>query len=68
MAQLSDAPKVSYNVEQVLAATGLNRNALYREMAAGHLQTFKVGKRRMVSARALQEFIERKEKEAGLAA
>lgn len=62
------AQRLSYNVEEALAATGLNRNALYRAIAAGQLQTFKVGKRRMVSVRALQEFIERKEKEAGLAA
>lgn len=60
--------RLSYNVEEALAATGLNRNALYRAISAGQLQTFKVGKRRMVSVRALQEFIERKEKEAGLAA
>lgn len=62
------AQRLSYNVEEALAATGLNRNALYRAISAGQLQTFKVGKRRMVSVRALQEFIERKEKEAGLAA
>lgn len=56
--------KLSYNVDEALATTGLNRNALYRAIATGQLLTFKVGKRRMVSARALQAFIEKKEKEA----
>ncbi len=56
--------RLSYTTEEACAVTGLNRNALYRAMAAGQLNTFKVGKRRMVSARALREYIEAREKEA----
>lgn len=56
--------RLSYNVEEACAVTGLNRNALYRAIAANAIKTFKVGKRRMVSARALREFIESLEKEA----
>ncbi|HHA2497727.1 TPA: helix-turn-helix domain-containing protein [Stenotrophomonas maltophilia] len=56
--------RLSYTTDEACAATGLNRNALYRVMAAGQLHTFKVGKRRMVSARALREFIEAREKES----
>lgn len=55
--------RLSYTTDEACAVTGLNRNALYRAMAAGQLNTFKVGKRRMVSARALREFIEAREKE-----
>jgi len=55
--------RLSYNVEEACAVPGLNRNALYRAMATDQLRTFKVGKRRMVSIRALREFIEAKEKE-----
>jgi len=62
--------RLSYNVEEALEATGLKRNAFYRAISSGEVQTFKVGKRRMVSARALQDFIERKERQAtgGIAA
>jgi len=60
--------KLSYNVDEALAATGLNRNALYRAISANQIKTFKVGKRRMVSARALREFIEAREKESSNAA
>jgi excisionase family DNA binding protein len=55
--------RLSYTTDEACAVTGLNRNALYRAMAANQLRTFKVGKRRMVSARALREFIEAKERE-----
>lgn len=56
--------RLSYTTDEACAVTGLNRNAFYRAMAANQLKTFKVGKRRMVSARALREFIEAREKEA----
>lgn len=56
--------RLSYTTDEACAVTGLNRNALYRAMNAGLLSTFKVGKRRMVSARALREFIDAREKEA----
>jgi len=56
--------RLSYNVEEALAATGLNRNAFYRAISTDQIKTFKVGKRRMVSARALREFIEAKERES----
>ena len=65
---MNDQEKLSYNVDEALAATGLNRNALYRAISANQIKTFKVGKRRMVSARALREFIEAREKEASSAA
>ncbi|ALA81472.1 MULTISPECIES: helix-turn-helix domain-containing protein [Stenotrophomonas maltophilia group] len=60
----AQSERLSYTTEEACAVTGLNRNALYRAMAAGQLSTFKVGKRRMVSARALREYIEAREKEA----
>lgn len=56
--------RLSYNVEEACAVTGLNRNALYRAIGASAIKTFKVGKRRMVSARALREFIDSLEKES----
>ncbi|WCE03160.1 helix-turn-helix domain-containing protein [Pseudoxanthomonas sp. JBR18] len=63
MAQQNEPLKMSYTVDQALSVTGLNRNAFYAAISRGELVTFKIGRRRMVSVRALQEFIERKEKE-----
>lgn len=57
-------PRLSFNLAEAGEATGLNRNAIYRAIATDELKTFKIGRRRMVSARALQEFIDRKEAEA----
>lgn len=57
------ADRLSYTTDEACAVTGLNRNAFYRAMTLGQISTFKVGRRRMVSARALREFIEAREKE-----
>lgn len=56
--------RLSYSLDEAVTVTGLNRNALYHLMNKGELATFKIGKRRMVSARVLREFIERKERDA----
>lgn len=58
--------KLSLTVDQAVEATGFSRTAIYRAMSAGQLRTFNVGRRRMVSVQALQEFIERQEKESAL--
>lgn len=60
--------KLSYNVAEVVAATGLNRSAVYVALSSGGLRSFKLGRRRMVSASALKDWIEGLEKQAGAAA
>ncbi|WP_312915357.1 helix-turn-helix domain-containing protein [Stenotrophomonas sp.] len=55
--------RLSYNVEEALAVTGLNRNAFYRAINTDEIRTFKIGRRRMVSAAALRDFIAAKEEE-----
>jgi len=55
--------RLSYTVEEALAATGLNRSAFYRAVSADEIRTFKIGRRRMVSASALRNFIAAKEQE-----
>jgi hypothetical protein len=54
--------KISYNIAEVMAATGVNRCAVYAALTAGSLASFKLGRRRMVSARALQDWIDGLEK------
>ena len=64
----SQGERLSYTVDEACAVTGLNRNAIYRAITLGQISTFKVGRRRMVSTRALREFIEAREKEASVGA
>jgi excisionase family DNA binding protein len=50
-------PRLAYTVEAACETTGLTRTRIYRAIADGSLTTFKAGRRRMVSAKALQAFI-----------
>ena len=61
----ADAAKVSYNLREVVAATGINRSAVYVAITDGSLPSFKLGRRRMISARALHEWINRLEQGVG---
>jgi len=56
--------KLSYTVDQACDAMSLPRTAFYAAVRDGHLQTFKVGRRRMVSAKALTDYINRLERES----
>lgn len=56
--------RLSYTTDEACAVTGLNRTAFYGAISKNQIKTFKVGRRRMVSARALREFIEAREREA----
>lgn len=55
--------RLSYTVDGACEATGLNRNQFYKAITSGDLTTFKVGRRRMVSAKALEDYIERLEQD-----
>lgn len=52
MPKLIDIPRAAKYV-------GLSRTRLYQEIAAGRLQTVKVGGRRLVTREALDQLIER---------
>lgn len=49
--------KLAYTVEQACEAVGLGRNYLYVAISKGQLRSFKAGRRRLISAKALQEYI-----------
>lgn len=57
-----NATRLSYTVEQVQDVTGWDRNRIYRLIGEGRLATFKHGRRRFVSAQALQDCISNLEK------
>ncbi|AMU99413.1 excisionase family DNA-binding protein [Xanthomonas citri] len=56
--------RLSYTLEEASEVTGLGRTTFYQQIALNQIRTFKVGRRRLVSAQALREFIEKKEREA----
>lgn len=58
------SPKLSYTVDEATAATGFARRRIYSLINDGSLTTFKSGRRRMISARALDDLITRLEREA----
>lgn len=59
---MTQQDRLAYTVEQAVESTGLTRTRLYRAFADGSLPSFRAGRRRMVSAKALQAFIEALEK------
>lgn len=60
--------RLSYNLKEATEVTGLNRAAIYRAITAGTLKTFKAGRRRMVSAKELRDYIDRLQGQASEAA
>ena len=49
--------KLAYTVEEACTVTGFARSRLYKAIGEGTIKTFKAGRRRMLSAKALQDFI-----------
>jgi excisionase family DNA binding protein len=56
--------KVGLSVPEVMEATGLSRQSIYNEINDGRLRTFKVGRRRLVSPAALEDWVAALEREA----
>lgn len=60
--------RISYNIEEAIGVTGLNRTALFKAIRNGSLKTFKTGRRRMVSRKALEEYISKMERDGTVVA
>jgi len=56
--------KLAYPIEEAFTLIGVPKSSGYLLINAGEISTFKVGRRRMISARALHDFIDKKEREA----
>lgn len=56
--------RLSYTVDEACEVTGFCRTRIYQAITDGTLTTFKAGRRRMVSVKALEQFIERLERES----
>ena len=53
--------RIALTVEDAIAVTGYSRNRLYDAMNDGSLRSFKDGRRRMISRKALEDFIAKRE-------
>jgi excisionase family DNA binding protein len=60
-AELAELEKRLFSVENIMQMCNLGRTKVYEEMDSGRLRSVKVGRRRLVSAGALNEFIEKLE-------
>lgn len=55
--QTISVPKLSYSLAEVELASGLSRASIYRAIAAGMLKTVQRGRRRLVPAWSLEDFL-----------
>lgn len=51
------APKAAFNVEEVMDSLGLSRQSVYNEINAGRLRSFKLGRRRLIPADAVPDWV-----------
>lgn len=56
--QQHTVPRFCYSMAEIEIATSLSRATLYRAIASGQLKTVKRGKRRLVPAQALEDFLQ----------
>ncbi len=59
MSQIAALPPLSVTVEEAARMTGCTRSGIYEVMAKGDLQTFKLGKRRLILITELTAWLER---------
>lgn len=57
-------PRLSYKPEQAAAVLGIGRSKVYELMQAGELESFKLGKSRLIPHTSLEQLIARKMGEA----
>lgn len=51
--------KLLLHLEEARQASALSRSRLYKLMASGELESVKVGRRRLIPAEALADYVER---------
>lgn len=58
---MTEAACLSYTIRAAVVATGITRSNLFRAIRSGDLESFKVGRQRMISRKALEDFIDRRQ-------
>ena len=56
-ARLKQIPKFNFSIPEACHAAGVGRSTLYEAIAAGELETLKIGKRRLVPDDALRTWL-----------
>ena len=51
------AERLAYSIDEAARLTGLSRDLLYDQMRRGNLTYVKVGRRRLITCRHLQQFL-----------
>lgn len=62
MSNLRAGPLLAYTFDEWCQAVGISRSEGYKRIAAGEIETYKDGRRRMVSAKAGAAYVDRKER------
>lgn len=50
--------KLAYSIKEAVQALGMSRTAIYKMMANGEIETFKIGTRRLISAEYLRAWLQ----------
>ncbi|WP_300613448.1 helix-turn-helix domain-containing protein [Trebonia sp.] len=53
-----EATRLAYSVDEAARLTGLSRDLLYDQMRRGNLAYIKVGRRRLITRRHLEQFLD----------
>lgn len=68
MTQSSTTTPLAYGIEQAAEMIGKSRSAMFQSVALGEIASYKDGRRRMISAKELARYVDRKEREGSKAA
>jgi len=49
--------KLAYTIQEAESASGIRKDLLYAEINRGNLKTLKIGRRRLVRAEALEQWL-----------
>lgn len=49
--------KLSYSIEEAVAATSISKSSIYNRIAAGEIAVAKVGRRTVIPARSLRKLV-----------
>ncbi len=55
---MPEAQGLAYSVDEAARLTGLSRDLLYDQMRRGNLTYIKVGRRRLITRRHLEQFLD----------
>jgi excisionase family DNA binding protein len=52
------AERLAYSVDEAASLTGLSRDLLYDQMRCGNLDYIKIGRRRLITGKHLEQFLD----------